>query len=107
MDKATKIRKLIENQPVDVGVESGAEACGKTPTQKVVIRTGKKFYSPPLPYTYKETELSEDLHDGMEWVFRGYGRYLKKSKDLLLPRYNVMKFYVRTNTKELDNNLKL
>ena len=38
--------------------------------EKGVMSTGKKVYRPPLPSTYKETELSEDLNDGMEWVFR-------------------------------------
>ena len=33
---------------------------------------------PPLTYTYKETELSEDLNDGMEWMLRDYGRSFKK-----------------------------
>ena len=30
-----------------------------------LISTGKKVYRPPLPYIYKETELSEDLNDGI------------------------------------------
>ena len=66
-----------------------------------------KFYSPPLPSTYKETQILEDLNDGMEWVFRDYGRSLNKSKAPLQPRYDVDEFYVQTNTKELDKNLKL
>ena len=45
--------------------EAGAEACRKPPKEKGVINTGKKVYRPPLPSTYKETELSEDLNDGM------------------------------------------
>ena len=44
---------------------SGAEACRNPPKEKGVINTGKKVYRPPLPSTYKETELSEDLNDGM------------------------------------------
>ena len=27
-----------------------------------------KVYSPPLPYTYKETELPEDLNYRMKWL---------------------------------------
>ena len=46
--------------------------------EKGVIRTKKIFYRTPLPPTYKETELSEDLNDGMEWVFRNYVRPLTK-----------------------------
>ena len=70
MDKAIKRQKWVEIQPIAVGVDAGEEACGKTSTKKEVICTGKKVYMPPLPYTYKETELSEDLNNGSEWVFR-------------------------------------
>ena len=62
---------------------------------------------PPLPSTYKETELSEDINNGVEWVFRDYWTPLKKSKDPLPPRDDVVKFYVKNNAKELDNILKL
>ena len=62
---------------------------------------------PPLTSTYKEIELSEDLNDGMKWVFRDYGRSLKQSKDPLPHRNDVIKFNVRTNAKDLENNLKL
>ena len=42
-----------------------------TPTpKKGVIFKWKTVYSPPLPSTYKGTELPEDLKDVMEWVFR-------------------------------------
>ena len=67
-----------------------AKACGKTLTEKGVIRTGKKVFSPTLPSTYKETELSEDLNDGMEWVFRDYGRFLNQAKFPLPHRDDVM-----------------
>ena len=40
-------------------------------------------------------------------MFRDYIRSLKQAKDTLTPRYNVMKFGVQTNTKELDKNIKL
>ena len=93
--------------PIAVGVEAREDACGKNPIEKRVIRTGKKVYRPPISSTYKETELSKDLDDGMEWVFRDYGRHLKKAKEPLPTRYDVMEFYVQTNTNELDNNLKL
>ena len=83
------------------------EACVKPPTEIGVIPTGKKVYSPPLPSTYKETRLSEDLNDVMEWVFREYMRSLKQAKDPLPPRDDVLEFNVRTKTKELGKNLKL
>ena len=35
-------------------------------------------------------KLSEDLNDGVEWVFRDYGISLKQSKDPLPPRDDVM-----------------
>ena len=58
MDKDIKIQKGVEYQTKSVGVDAGAEARRKTPTEKGVIRTGKKVYRPPLPSTYKETEIS-------------------------------------------------
>ena len=65
MYQATKRRKVVECQPIAVDVWARLQACGKSLKKKKVIRTGNKFYIPSLPYTYKETELSEDLNDGM------------------------------------------
>ena len=50
MDKAIKRQKELKPS-MNVGVEAGVEAYGKTPTQKGVIHTGKKVYRPQLPYT--------------------------------------------------------
>ena len=97
--KDTNGQKKVEVHPISVGVGAGAEACVKTPIEKGVILSGKKFYRPPLPYTYKEMELSEDHNDGMEWVFREYGRSLNRAKEPLPSRNDVMIFYVQTNTK--------
>ena len=83
------------------------EACGKPHTKKVVIHTVNKFYRLPLPSTYKETELLEELNNGMEWVLRDYGRSIKQEKGPLPPRDDVVEFNVHTNTKELENNLKI
>ena len=58
-----------------------------------------KFYRTQLPSTYKEKILSEDLNDGMEWVFRDYRRSFKHSKNPIPPRDSVMEFDVQTNTK--------
>ena len=107
MYKAIKRKKLVEGQPISVCIDTGAEACGKNPTEKGVIRTGEKLYRPPLPSTYKETEILEDLNDGTERVLKYYGIYLKQAKEPLPPRDDVMEFYVRTSTKEYENNLKL
>ena len=43
----------------------------------------------------------------MEWVFRDYRISLNQSKDPLPSRSDVLEFDVRTNTKELEKNLKL
>ena len=107
MDKSIKRQKLFESQTIAVGVDAVSEVCGKNPTEQGVIRTGKKVYRPPLTSTYKETELLEDLNDGMECLFRDYGRSFKKKKDPLQPRDDMMEFYVKTYTNELDQNLKL
>ena len=107
MYKAIKRQKGVEGHPISVGIDVGAEECRKNLTEEGVISTGKKIYRPPLQSTYKETELSEDLNYGMEWVFRDFGRSLKQAKDPLQPRDDVMEFNVQTNTKELENNLKL
>ena len=34
MDKSIKRRKVVESQPISVGVDSGAEACGKIPHKR-------------------------------------------------------------------------
>ena len=78
-----------------------------SPLKKGVICTGKKFYSHPLLYSYKETELSEELNYRMGRVFRDYRRYLKQAKESLPPRDYMVELDVQTNTKELENNLKL
>ena len=57
MNQYTKRRKGVEVQTISVGIQVMAEECGKTPTEKVVICTGKKVYSIKLPSTYKEKEL--------------------------------------------------
>ena len=75
--------------------------------EKGIIRTEKKVYMTPLPSTYKETELSEDLNDGMKLVFRDYRKSLKQAKDPLPTREDVMEFYVLTNAKELEKNIEL
>ena len=43
----------------------------------------------------------------MEWMLRDYGISLKQTKDPLPPRYDMMEFDVWTNTKELEDNLKI
>ena len=86
MDKSVKIRKGVESQTIYVGIEAGAEAGKKKPIEKGVIRIGKKIYRTPLPSTCKETELSEELNNGMGWVFRDYVRSLKQSKYHLTTR---------------------
>ena len=92
MDKSIKIQKVVEVQPIYLGVDTGEEVCGKPPIEKGVIYTGKKLYRHPIPSNYKEKELSEDLNDGTEWVLRDYGISLNQAKDPLTPRDNVMEF---------------
>ena len=69
-DKATNRQKRVEGQLISVGVETGEDAGRKPPIKKGVILTRKKVYRPPLTSIYKETELSEELNDGTEWVLR-------------------------------------
>ena len=65
MDKSTKRRKGVERQTIAVGVEARSYECEKKPIEKGVIHTGKKVYRHPIPSTYKEIELLEDLNDGI------------------------------------------
>ena len=65
MDQATKRQKRVEIQPIDICVEESTETCGETSSENGVICTGKKVYRPPLPSTYKKTELLEYLKYGM------------------------------------------
>ena len=106
LEKSIKIWKLVESQTTSVGVQARAKTCGGKPVETVVIRTGKRVYRPPLPATYKEIEILEDLKNGMEWLFRDYMRYLKQEKDPLPPGDDVMEFDMQKNTRELDKNLK-
>ena len=78
MDKASKRQNVVEGHTISIDVEARVEACGKSPTEGGVIRTGNKVYRPLLPYTYKETEFLEDFNDRMEWVFREYGGQSKE-----------------------------
>ena len=64
-EQATRRRKVVEGKLIDVGLQARAGACGKTSTEKGNICTGKKVYRPPLPSTYKETELLEDPNNIM------------------------------------------
>ena len=66
-----------------------------------------KLYRPPLPSTYKETELSYDLNGDLEWVFRDYGKSLNQEKEPLPPRDNVADFNLNTGANEFEKNLKL
>ena len=94
MNKYIKRQKVVEGQPIAICIDEGEEECGNPLTEKGVICTGEKVYRPPLPSTYKEKKLSEDLNDGMEWVFRDYGRSLNQEKHPLTPRDDVMGFDV-------------
>ena len=77
MNQSTKRSKGYEGKTIPIGVNARIEAFREPYPEKGVICSEKKFYTLPLPYTYKETELSEELNDGMEWVLRDYGGYLK------------------------------
>ena len=74
---------------------------------RVVIHTGKKAYMHPLTSNLKETDLSDYLNNGIEWVFRDCGRYLKHAKDPLPLMGNMVEFDMRTDLEGLNNNLKL
>ena len=69
--------KCLKAIPYPQASMQGRRHVGKNPKEKGVIRTRKKLYRLPLPYTYKETELLEDLNYGMEWVLIYYRRSLK------------------------------
>ena len=62
---AIKRQKGVEGYNIAVCVEAREYACDKPPIEKGVIHKGEKVYRTPLPSTYKETELSEDLNDIM------------------------------------------
>ena len=53
MYQFTKRQRLFEGRNIAVGLQEMVEVCKKSPTEKVVILIGKKFYRPPLPSTYK------------------------------------------------------
>ena len=71
------------------------------PHRKGSYTNREESLQPSISSTYKETELSEKLNDGMEWVFRDYGIPSKKEKVPLPPRDDMMEFDVRNNTKNV------
>ena len=103
--RPAKQRKGCQGQAIPAEGDKCSEQ--EMTLEKGVIRTGRKIYRPSLLSTYREPELSEDLNDRMEWVFRDYGRSLKRTKEPLPPREDIVEFEVGTDSKELEKNLKL
>ena len=56
------------------------------------LKIGREVYSTPLPSTYNETNISEDLNNVIGWVFRYYGVSLNKSKDPLLLDFRFLPY---------------
>ena len=57
LELSTKRQKVVQDQPISVGIESWVELCGFKYIEKGFICTGKKVYRPPLTSTYKETKI--------------------------------------------------
>ena len=68
-------------------------------------KIGREVYRTPLPSTYKKTEISEDLNDGMEWVFRDYVISLKQSKDTLLLNFGLPSYPYMESTDPVNIHL--
>ena len=105
MDGATNIRKVVTVRPIAIYVVTGDKVCWDKPLGEVVIFICRKFYIPPLIFTYNETEISENLNYGMELVFRDYGRSLKLEKDPVTTSDDMMDLYVSTDDISLEKNL--
>ena len=67
-----------------------------------------KIYRAPLPSLYIEPDLAPDVLDGMELLYKDYGKSLRKKKTPLPPRdpADILKFDPKLHQKEFDENIK-
>ena len=63
--QSTKRWKVVEGHTIAIVVESRSESHREKISEKGGIITGRKVYSPPLTSTYRETDLSGSLNNGM------------------------------------------
>ena len=65
-----------------------------------------KVYRPHLPSVYIEPDLAPDILDGMELLYKDYGKSLRKQKKPLPPRDDIIVFDPKLHQEELEKNLK-
>ena len=86
------------------------EACASnTPIPNIsnnTIETDRKIWRPHLPSEYIETDPAPDILDGMETIFKDYGKSLRKHPDLPPPRDDIIHFDEGKHTEELLANIR-
>ena len=70
------------------------------------IKMPPKVYRPHLPSLYIEPDLAPDVLDGMELLYKDHGKSLRKHKEPLPPRDDIIIFDPKLHQEELENNLK-
>ena len=65
-----------------------------------------KIYRPHLPSTYIEPDLAPDVLDGMELLYKDYGKSLRKQQKILPPRDDIIIFDPKIHQEFLESNLK-
>ena len=65
-----------------------------------------KIYRPHLPSTYIEPDLAPDVLDGMELLYKDHGKSLRKQKQTLPPRDDIIIFDHKIHQEVLEKNLK-
>ena len=65
-----------------------------------------KIYQPHLPSTYIEPDLAPDVLDGMELLYKDYGKSLRKQKETIPPQDDIIIFDPKIHQEVLENNPK-
>ena len=106
MEKFTKRRKVVEGQPIPVGVEARAEACGDKTQKRGLYTQGRHYICPHYNPPKRKQKFWRNLTMAWEGVFRDCGRYLNQSNCPLPSRDNVAEFDFWTNAEEFDKKIK-
>ena len=78
----------------------------KTAPKPGSVHTDRKIYRPKLPSRYIEPDLGPDLLDGMELIFKEFGKSLRKQVKQLSPRDDIVMFDPEVHQAEFDRNIR-
>ena len=70
------------------------------------IETDRKVWRPSLPSRYIEPDPGPDLLDGMELIFKDYGKSLRKATAEIPARADILYFNEERHAEELRKNIR-